>query len=87
MVPIKELKFLEEITTWPDFKNGQINHTYITCKEDKKVIFIGHIPRGTTTVHMWSRPMKVERTGRKFKTVATPYFAEEQIYGNNAAVV
>ena len=81
MVPIERLKFLEEITKWSNFKDDKINHTYITVREDNKTIFIGHIPRGTQTVRMWSQPIKIDMAGRKFRKVAAPYFAEEQIYG------
>ena len=76
---IEELKFLKETTDWNDFKEGQINHTYITYKLGKTTFFVGHIPRGTEDVHIWSQPMMVDKRERTFKEIPCPDFAKEQI--------
>ena len=82
MVPVDRLKFARETTKWADFKQGQINHTYIFYVENRKNVYIGHIPHGTKTVRLWSEPIDIDRKGRKFESIPIPDFAEEQIYGS-----
>lgn len=58
------MKAFQELTEWPD---NTPNHVYFM--DDGKSKAYGYVRKGTDTTQKFSRPMKIDTRGRKFREV------------------
>lgn len=74
------MKYIQELTVWTA-GFAVPNHTYYV--NDSKTKMVGYIKEGSTHLMMFTRPMSLDRRGRKFAVLArraesdSVYFTKE----------